>query len=350
VGEAIAILQQDKGRDGFATTWSFVQLQTHRAAELDQRRRASAALRLAATRFSDPKLAVLATTVELDAFTRVKNAIDDMVEILKTQQADEVKKADWCKSGFHENEVDTARAEDRKNHLENKVEDLAASIKAIEEGIAEAKARISQAHVELQRASETRKAENLDFQRTAGDQKTAMEVLQKALDKLRSYYDFDPAVVPAVALAQDKPIYAKPPVEQKEYKANQGGATKVMNLMQKLITEARVLLKDSQTSESNAQAAYEQLVGDTNKLVKELQQEVTAKTRAHVKVSKEKALIESDLSDTEKELEGLAQYKTELHADCDYVLRNFDLRQQARAEEIETLHDAKAILSGANLS
>jgi len=46
----------------------------------------------------DPKLSVLATTVELDAFTRVKKAIDDMIARLKVEESDEVKKNDWCKS------------------------------------------------------------------------------------------------------------------------------------------------------------------------------------------------------------------------------------------------------------
>ena len=40
-------------------------------------------------------------------------------------------------------------------------------------------------------------------------------------------------------------------------------------------------------------------------------------------------------------------YKEQLHSSCDFVLKNFDIRQTARDEEIEALKQAKAILSGA---
>ena len=47
------------------------------------------------------------------------------------------------------------------------------------------------------------------------------------------------------------------------------------------------------------------------------------------------------------ELEQLSTYNAELHQSCDYVLKNFDVRQTARSEEMEALKQAKAILSGA---
>ena len=48
------------------------------------------------------------------------------------------------------------------------------------------------------------------------------------------------------------------------------------------------------------------------------------------------------------ELQQLSNYNAELHSSCDFVVKNFDIRQTARDEEIEALKQAKAILSGAN--
>eukprot|EP00448_Togula_jolla_P003903 CAMPEP_0170599444 /NCGR_PEP_ID=MMETSP0224-20130122/16799_1 /TAXON_ID=285029 /ORGANISM="Togula jolla, Strain CCCM 725" /LENGTH=58 /DNA_ID=CAMNT_0010924093 /DNA_START=1 /DNA_END=177 /DNA_ORIENTATION=- len=50
------------------------------------------------------------------------------------------------------------------------------------------------------------------------------------------------------------------------------------------------------------------------------------------------------------ELEQLSTYNAELHTSCDFVMKNFDLRQTARDEEVEALKQAKAILSGANFA
>ena len=50
------------------------------------------------------------------------------------------------------------------------------------------------------------------------------------------------------------------------------------------------------------------------------------------------------------ELEQLANEDADLHSSCDFVLKNFEIRQTARDQEIEALKQAKAILSGAKFS
>jgi len=47
------------------------------------------------------------------------------------------------------------------------------------------------------------------------------------------------------------------------------------------------------------------------------------------------------------ELESLAAYEADLHDECDFVLKNFEIRQKARLQEMEAIQAAKAILSGA---
>jgi len=46
------------------------------------------------------------------------------------------------------------------------------------------------------------------------------------------------------------------------------------------------------------------------------------------------------------ELGDLAENKLALNGECDFILKNFDLRQEAQAEEIAALRQAKAYLSG----
>jgi len=46
-------------------------------------------------------------------------------------------------------------------------------------------------------------------------------------------------------------------------------------------------------------------------------------------------------------LEQLSNYNGELHQSCDFIMKNFEIRQTARDEEIEALKQAKSILSGA---
>merc|ERR1719484_94559 len=136
--------------------------------------------------------------------------IDKMIATLKTQQADEVKKNDWCKSELQENEMATMKEKDLKADLEAKSGELESTIKTLSEEIEKAHLDIDNLNMELQRASEDRKKENLDFQRVVADQVATAEILAKALDKLATFYD------EAAFTQMQKRSSQTPPVAQME--------------------------------------------------------------------------------------------------------------------------------------
>merc|ERR1719197_921245 len=118
-------------------------------------------------------------------------------------------------------------------------------------------------------------------------------------------------------------------------------------MIEKLISDASALEQESVQSEMDSQEKYETLVADTNDSVADLQRQIATKTKEKAQATKEKTETEGNLMDTVTELEGLNKQNQELHAECDYVLKNFDTRQGARAQEIEAMKEAIAMLSGA---
>merc|ERR1719337_578221 len=70
------------------------------------------------------------------------------------------------------------------------------------------------------------------------------------------------------------------------------------------------------------------------------------------KANAEKSLEEhkATLASTTKELGATLQYIASLHAECDWLLQYFDVRKEARTDEIDALGKAKAVLSGADYS
>merc|ERR1719162_614480 len=168
VAETIEILAGDEAKDAMDTTFSFIQ-----TSQSSDKRRSDAAAVLRKSR--SPGLSMLATSVELDAFTKVKSMIDKMIATLQTQQADEVKKTDWCKAEIQENEMTTAKTNDLKADLEAKMGELEATIKRLSEEIETAHLDIANLNLELQRASEDRKKQNLDFQKVVADQMVTAE-------------------------------------------------------------------------------------------------------------------------------------------------------------------------------
>merc|ERR1712127_92560 len=107
---------------------------------------------------------------------------------------------------------------------------------------------------------------------------------------------------------------------------------------------------EAKTEEKDAQADYEQLMKDA----------------AEKRTTDSKALTEKDAAkaDTEarlherterkaagtKELMATEKYDMSLHAECDWLLKYFDVRKQARSDEVDSLKKAKAVLSGADYS
>jgi len=339
VSETIEILTADEARDNMGATYSFLQTSSSAGRNLDLlRQRAAAVLR----KSGNPELSVLATSVELDSFSRVKRAIDDMVAQLKTQQADEVKKSDWCKAELQSNEMATMKANSLKDEQDMKVQDLTANMEKLSDELSQAKKDIAQLQLELQRATENRKQANLDFQKTIAEQHATQEVLKTALERLAKYYDF----VQTSSKASMQHAQT-PPVAQAAYEKN-AGASGVMSMIEKLILEAKGLEKDAQKGEQDEQAQYEALVEDTNASVKSLQKLSVTKSGERAEASKELQETQADLKAAEADIEGLAKYDADLHGECNYILDNFDTRQEARQQEIEALQQAKQILSGAS--
>merc|ERR1719420_1468172 len=111
-----------------------------------------------------------------------------MIVELKKQQEDEVKKNDACKVDIHQNEMDTMTKESEKKDLEAKISDLDGAIMQLTADLETLTQQVTDNQIALKRASEDRKAENLEFQQIVSDQRATVTVLNKALEKLQSFY------------------------------------------------------------------------------------------------------------------------------------------------------------------
>merc|ERR1719478_943672 len=288
----------------------------------------------------------LAMAVKLDAFTKVKKAIDDMIAQLLKEKQDEIKLKDFCRESFYENEMNVERKTREKEDLKKLIDDLTMAIDELNQAIETLKAEIAEMQVQMKRAGEDREKANKEFQLTVADQRATVKLLQGALGVLKSFYD---KKAKAVALAQTKKAGPPPPPGFKEYKKN-AAAGGVMGMIQGIIDDAKALEAEATRAEEESQKAYEGFVTETNASVDEKSKDIVNKSEEKAKAEEDKTQAETDKENVMLELEQLANAAADLHKTCDFVMKNFDIRQSARDEEIEGLKKAKAILSGAKLS
>merc|ERR1712061_217331 len=343
VSKALAILSGDDAHDLFTKTFNPALLQEDSSAQSARRTQAATLLKAVADKHNNPRLATLAYSVRLDAFTRVKKAIDDMIAQLLKEKEDEIKHKDFCVDEFNTNQLQTEKKEREKKDLIALIADLEAQIDALTKAIDTLKSEIAEMQLQMKRAGEDREKQNKEFQTTVADQRATQKLLKAALSVLQDFYCKKDV---AALVQRQEPVGPPPPPGFEEYKKNAASGG-VMSMIEQIIIDAKAMEAEAIRSEEDAQKAYEDFVKETNASIE-------AKSKDIVNKSDEKAKTEAELVETKEakeatllELEQLSNYNAELHQSCDFILKNFDLRQAARDEEVEALKQAKAILSGA---
>jgi len=141
-----------------------------------------------------------------------------------------------------------------------------------------------------------------------------------------------------------------PPATWNAYAKKSEESSGVLSLMDLLIKDLAKEMTEAQTEEKDAQADYEKMMEDAAKKRAADLKAIAAKETAKANAEEGKTLDEASATSESKQLTATKMYEMELHQECDWLLQNFDLRKQARAEEMDSLKQAKAVLSGADFS
>lgn len=351
VNKAIEILGSDDSHDSFTTTFNFAQVtQSTRA----RRNRANAAqlIQNVASKFDNPKLSHLASAMRLDAFTKVKKAIQDMIAALTKEKTDEIKHKDWCNEALHQNTSSQEATQRDIDEEQASVDGLDSDIKTLTEEIDTLKAEVKELHVQVKRAGETRAIENKEFQEITANQKETLNILQKAITVLRNEYDEKTAEQKRgreTSFAQEEPAGPPPPAGFKEYKKS-SGADNVIATIEQIASEAKQVQTEAINDEESSQQGYESFVKESNRSINEKNKGIVNKTAVKAEKDSERTATQTDLDADEKKSQSLSKESADVHKSCDFVLKNFDIRQDARDEEVEALRQASAILSGSSAS
>jgi len=287
-------------------------------------------------------------------FDKVLTMIDNMVELLGSEQLDDNDKKEYC-------EMQLDHADDKKKGLERDVSKLEAAIESSKESITtltgeiEAlSAGIAALDKQVAEATEQRKEENSDYTTLMANDAAAKDILAFAKNRLNKFYNPKLYKEPAASFVQvsmhrqlDAPPAAPEAPAYKKKGEESGG---VIAMIDSLVKDLDTEMTEAETEEKLAQEEYEELMADSAQ--KRAADSKSITTKEGEKADAETALSEQSENhkSTSKELMATLEYIQSLHADCDWLLKFFDMRKEARAGEIDSLKKAKAVLSGADFS
>lgn len=296
-------------------------------------------------------------------FDKVVQMIDNMVQVLKTEQQDDDHKKEYCAEQFD-------IADDKKKSLEHTVSDEELAAENANEGIATLGDEISALELgikeldkQVAEATEQRKDEHAEFQELMATNTEAKQILEFAKNRLNKFYnpglykpedaktdgtDSATALVEVSMHRQHKDGQAPPPETWDAYSKKTEETTGVVSMIDLLIKDLDKEMTEADTEEKEAQKEYEVAMQDS--FEKRTQDSKSLSDKLSAKADLEAALEQhrSDKASAGKELMATLKYIQSLHTECDWLVQYYDVRKEARASEVDSLANAKAVLSGAD--
>merc|ERR1719253_1917445 len=307
-------------------------------------------------------------------FDNVVALIDRMAAQLKVEQGMDDDKKAYCAAEFD-------KADDEKKVLVRKVADAETaimdtkeSIASLEEEIKTLQATIKESDKNVADATAQRQEENAAYKTLVSENTAASALINMAKNRMNKFYNPTQYKAPpkrelsredriAVNMGGTAPPTPAPGgiagtgitafvqvhshVESQKAQQESAGIIAMMDLLLKDLAGQMTV---AETEEKNAQEDYEAAMGDAKETrladAKLLGEKMTAKAEADDALEKH---TDEKASSTE-ELMGNGEYIASLHADCDWLLENFDQRKTTRTEETDAMLKAKDVLNGADYS
>jgi chromosome segregation ATPase len=343
LSETITMLNSDDALELFKKTLpsaaaNFMQVTLQAKAV---REKALAMIRASKTHGSHLDLIALALHGKTSDFAKVIGMIDNMVSVLKTEQNDDDEKKEYCASEIDATEDKIKGHEQDIRDSEAAVADAKETITTTEKDIKDLVAGLSSLDAAVTDATEQRQKENAAFKDLRAGNTAAKDLIMMAKKRLNKFYNPKLALVATSFLQVTARV--QPAMLQKKSEESAGVLAMMDTLVAELDKETTVATAD----EKDAQGDYETFMSDSKKMraenTKILQDKTAAKADAIGALeAHEDVLVAGGAS-----LKGANAQLAALHSDCDWLVANYDTRKEARADEVESLKNAKAVLSGA---
>merc|ERR1719407_265006 len=396
ISEAIKILNDDDALDLFKKTLSLEQ-ETHKFGFLQTRKSAIST----AARARDlvtallPKMPAHQSQLELIEFglkakkvdfSKVISMIDGMVIVLKEEQKNDDAQKAFCDKDLDSSAATKADTEEEIQASEALIEETKESSASLAEEIATLQKEIVALDKAVAEATEQRKEEHSDALQFQTENNAALQLIEKAKNRLLKFYrpteykeppkqeltdeekilassgrsDLIATDAPEMIMGTTQTVYVQvaqqkdtpppPPETWGAYQKKDGKSNGVMALMDRLAADLAAEMKEAQHEEETSQKDYERLMADSQASRAQKAEGITRKSAAKADLDVKVQNTAEALDSHNIDLQNVQEYIVKLHSSCDFLIQNYDLRKAARSNELDSLANAKSVLSGANFS
>eukprot|EP00933_Yihiella_yeosuensis_P080308 TRINITY_DN93720_c0_g1_i1.p1 TRINITY_DN93720_c0_g1~~TRINITY_DN93720_c0_g1_i1.p1 ORF type:complete len:699 (-),score=255.07 TRINITY_DN93720_c0_g1_i1:75-2171(-) len=357
VSKATKILSDPRSLENFDKTFTkeeapaaFFQISQSEARKVQV---AAHALEAIAKDSGSPAVAALAlSSSKASSLARVKKAIEKMIEELQRKKKSEDEQNTLCLENTAKNKADTEQFTNEKAETEALATSIQETIATIDKLVAKTNDEIATLEKELADATATRKEENTAFNAAVTEQQKTQELLKQAIYTMRRTYKEDKAALiqvhtrkvkqPEEAAAKEGPKAPEGDEAFEDYKMTESGG--VMGLLDTILADTEALEADSKKAEKSAEDAFRAFKQETDETVMSKKRLIINKNSDKSKEQKQLLLAKDDIKAQTETLANLAEGLKAIKKECDFLVDNFDKRQNGYTKEIEALGQAKNIL------
>jgi chromosome segregation ATPase len=156
-----------------------------------------------------------------------------------------------------------------------------------------------------------------------------------------------------VEISEHKQLQGAPPPPPNTwgpYAQKSGESGGVIAMVNLLIKDLDKEMTEAETDEKNAQSDYETMMKESAAKRSTDSKSLTRKVSTLADTEAELESLKEAKESAGSELMALTKYIASLHTECDWLLQYHSVRKEARADEIDSLGKAKAVLSGADFA
>jgi len=355
IAETIKVLSSDEAMELFRKTMpaSEGSLVQFKAGERARRVQALRLIRLArdlpGSSGPDLDLIALALSGKKVGFEKVNQMLSRMVSNLQEEQRDDDKKKVYCEGKLDEASDKAKALQTRVTNSETVMDELEGSVSSLADDIKALKSGIEALDKSVVEATQQRKSENAEYKEQMATNAAAKEVLSWASKRLGKFYnqkEKEGSEELVQVSTHRQPADGTSPPETFDGYKKQGGGKGVMALIEHLIQALDRELADSGAAEKDSQSDYEKLMTDASAMRAKDSKSIAS--LENTKAAEEQELLEAkeNKDDASKTLVVAKKYESSLHGECDWLLKYYDVRKQARTSEIDSLKKAASVLAG----
>jgi hypothetical protein len=284
-------------------------------------------------------LASLAMRVAADPFIKVKKLIQDLIERLVTEAAEEATKKGWCDTEMGKATHTRDSNMNTIMELNAQLEGLEATKAKLEEEIATLTTEIADLNDSLTKETKMRadeKAENMD---TLDKAKAGLAATKDAYDVLQAFYK--KAAKGKVSLLQASPVDADAPASHSgAYKGGQQKAGGILAMLDVIISDFERTIKVTTKAEK---ASHREFVEFERTSKTSIASKETGKSQAESDLKSTDSKIVEDMDDLDKHqqmLDDVLKELEDLKPACVDTGMSYADRVQKRKDEIDALKKA----------